>query len=232
MPDRPWLYLLKQHIWETTSAAAADFWRPSRDDLPPHYNYRLEHILQVERDVLSIAEAEGGDRDVLLAAAWAHDRFQPQFEGENHADRAAEWAKDYLKFIHFPENKISSVCKAILLHNRKPLDIPGGYREARMLWDADHIARVGPMDIMNYLLCHSSEDFLSGLPDNAGFPTGAVTVRDFVPLLLDRRPQAYREEWFYFETTRRMFRERISASRAFLTCLEEQTSRARQAVAR
>ena len=188
MPEQLWLTALKQHIVDTTTAAAAEIWRPVREGQPPYYNYRLEHIEQVERDALAIAAAEGGDRDILLAAVWAHDRFQPQFEGENHAERAAEWAKDYLKFIHFPENKIPIVYKAILFHNRKPLDIPGGNRDARILWDADHVARAGPQDIVSYLLCHSSGDFLMGLPSNASFPTGAVTVRDFTPLLLESAP--------------------------------------------
>jgi hypothetical protein len=224
MPDKPWFMALKQHIIDTTTAAAAEIWSPVRADQPPYYNYRLEHIEQVERDALAIAAAEGGDRDILLAAVWAHDRFQPQFEGDNHAERAAEWAKDYLKFIHFPENKIPIVCKAILFHNRRPLEIPGGNRDARIIWDADHVARTGPQDIVSYLLCYTSGDFLSSLPANECFPTGAITVRDFAPLLLQRRPQAFREEWFYFETTRRLARERISASQAFLNCLEAQVT--------
>jgi hypothetical protein len=232
MLDKPWLTALKQHIVDTTAAAAAEIWRPFREGQPPYYNYRLEHILQVERDMLAIAFMEGGDRDILLAAVWAHDRFQPQFEGENHAEMAAEWAKDYLKFVRFPENKIPAVCNAIRMHNCKPLDIPGGYRDARILWDADHVARAGPMDIVSYLLCHSAADFLSGLPENESFPSGAVTVRDFVPLLLSRRPQACREDWFYFEMTRRMAKERIASARAFLGCLEEQTVLTEQAAAR
>lgn len=229
MPDKPWLSALKQHIFDITTAAAAEIWKPLLQEQLPYYNYRLEHIQQVEHDALAIANAEGADMDILLAAVWTHDRFQPQFEGENHAERAAEWAKDYLKFIHFPENKIPSVCRAILLHNRKPLEIPGGYRDARILWDADHVARAGPMDIVSYLLCHSSGDFISGLPANGSFPSGAISVRDFVPLLMERRPYAYREEWFYFETTRHMARERISASRAFLACLESQVASGMQA---
>ena len=229
---KPWFVALRKHIISITAAAASEIWRPFQEEQPPYFNYRLEHILQVERDMQAINGIEGGDRDILLAAVWAHDRFQPQFEGEDHAERAAEWAKDYLKFVRFPENKIPFVCKAIVMHNWNPLEIPGGYREARILWDADHVARTGPMDIISYLLCHSAEGFLSGLPENDSFPSGAVTVPDFVPLLLERRPQAYKEDWFYFETTRHMARERIAASRVFLDCLEGQTVLTEQAAAR
>jgi hypothetical protein len=176
----------------------------------------------VERDTVSISSIERGDMDILMAAVWTHDRFQPQFEGENHAERAALWAKDYLKFIRFPESKIPAVCQAVRLHNVKSMDIPEELHEARILWDADHVARMGAVDIVNYLLCHSAEDFLSDLPNNARFPSGAITVHDFVPLMMERRPQMFRSDWFYFDETRRMARERICASRSFLDCLEAQ----------
>ncbi len=221
---RPWLSALKDHIAATTMEAAADIWKPLGENQKPYYNYRLEHILQVERDALTISNVERCDIDVLLAAVWAHDRYQPQFNGENHAERAALWAKDYLKFIRFPENRIPAVCQAIRMHNVKSMDIPEDMREARILWDADHVSRVGPADIINYVLCHSAEDFLADLPNNPQFPSGAVTVHDFLPLMLERRPQMYRADWFYYDETRRMARERISASRAFLDCLEKQTT--------
>lgn len=220
--ERPWLTTLKQHIIETSTAAAAEYWPPREAEHLPYYNYRLEHILQVERDALRIHAIERGDKDIILAAVWAHDCFQPQFSGERHAERAAQWAKDYLKFIRFPDSKIHVVCEAILFHSHSQLDIPEACHEARMLWDADHVARLGPADTLNYLLCHSAEDFLSGLPTNNRFPAGVMTVQDFVPLLLERRPQVYRADFFYFDETRRMARDRISASRAFLDCLEGQ----------
>jgi hypothetical protein len=220
--SRPWFAALKEYIYETTTAAAADYWPPRNDSQIPYYNYRLEHILQVERDALQITSVEHGNSDVILAAVWAHDRFQPQFEGDNHAQRAAEWAKDYLKFIRFPDSKIREVCQAVQLHSHKAMDIPEELHEARILWDADHVARSGPVDIINYMLCHSAEGFLNDLPNNDWFPTGAITVRDFVPLLMERRPQMYHADWFYFDETRRMARERITASRVFLDCLEGQ----------
>lgn len=217
-----WLSMLKDYIYELTTAAAGEYWPPRGDEQTPYYNYRLEHILQVERDALAISSMESGDIDIILASVWVHDRFQPQFGGENHAERAAQWARDYLKFIRFPDSKIPAVCQAIQLHSRGVMDIPEACHEARILWDADHVARMGPADILNFLLCHSSEDFLCGLPANNRFPSAMMTVKDFVPLLMERRPQLFRADWFYFDETRRMARERISVSRAFLDCLEGQ----------
>ena len=220
--ERPWLSALKDYITNITTEAAGEFWPPRREGHTPYYNYRLEHVLQVERDALRIHAVERGDLDIILAAVWSHDRCQPQFSGEQHAERGAAWARDYLKFIRFPDNKIHQVCQAILLHSHSELDIPASLHEARVLWDADHVTRLGPADMLNFLLCHTSADFLDGLPGNGRFPDGIVTVRDFVPLLVERKPSMYRADYFYFNETRRMARERIDASRAFLDCLEGQ----------
>ncbi len=220
--ERIWLEALKEYMIDATSAAAAEHW-PSRGTVAqPFYNYRLEHILQVERDVTRIAAVEHGDMDVLLAAVWIHDRYQPQFGGPQHAQKAARWAMDCLDELGFPHHKIKDVCQAILLHSRKAMDIPANCHEARIFWDADHVSRCGPVDVLNYILCHSADDFLCELPENGEFPSGAITVHDFVPLLLERRPQLYRSDWYYFDEARRMARERIQAARGFLDCLEGQ----------
>ena len=220
--ERPWLLALKQYIYETTTAAAAEYWPPRSEEQIPYYNFRLEHILQVERDAARICSIEHGDMDIVLAAVWLHDRFQPQFGGQQHAQKAARWALDHLAETGFPAYKAPAVSQAIMLHARHSMDIPDTCREARIVWDADHVARCGPVDIINYMLCHSAEDFLSGLPANSKFPSGAITVRDFLPLLMERRPQMYRADWFYYDETRRMAHDRIAANRAFLDCLEEQ----------
>ena len=220
--ERPWLPALKEYIYESTTAAAAEFWPPHGEEQQPYYNYRLEHILQVERDVSRIVAVEHGDMDILLAAVWLHDRYQPQFGGQQHAQKAARWALENLSSLGFPHYKIAGLCQTIMLHSRHAMDIPDECQEARIFWDADHVSRCGPVDVLNYILCHSAEDFLSELPENGKFPTGAITVHDFVPLLLERRPQLYRSDWYYFDETRSMAKERIQAMRGFLDCLEGQ----------
>lgn len=220
---RPWLSTLKKHMLDATEEAACEIWRPVREGGKPYFNYRLEHIRQVERDAFSISAVVQCDMDVLLAAVWAHDRFQPQFTGENHAVRAAEWAADFLKFARFPEHKIPKVCLAVRLHTAPSMEIPEELREARALWDADHVSRMGPMDVMNYVLCHTAGDFIEGLEEDERFPDSSITMKDFVPQLMEHRPQLFRGDWFYYEVTRRMASERITASRAFLDCLDKQT---------
>jgi hypothetical protein len=88
------------------------------------------------------------------------------------------------------------------------------------------------MNILSYMLCHTAEDFLSTLTFNNQFPTGAITIQDFVPMLMERRPQMFRTDWFYFDETRRMARERFTASRAFLDCLEVQVIAKERAIAK
>ena len=47
-------------------------------------------------------------------------------------------------------------------------------------------------------------------------------IRDIAPLLLDRRPALYRSDWFYFDESRRLARQRIGVQRAFFDALEDQ----------
>lgn len=229
--DFPWLQELRQSMADATWVAAAEHWPSPCRGAQPFYNYRLEHILQVERDVTRIASTERGDMEVLMAAVWVHDYYQPQFGGLQHAQRAAEWAEDHLRGIGFPQHKVRNVCQAVLMHSHSGMDIPEGCHEARILWDADHVSRCGPVDVINFLLCHSAEGFLRGLPENEEFPCGAITSVDMLPLLLERRPQMYRSDWYYFDETRRMARERIAATRGFLDCLEGQLYVTRERVA-
>ncbi len=220
--ERPWLSKLKDDIYRSTTAAAVEFWPPRGEEPLPYFNFRLEHILQVERDALRITKVEHGDEEVVLAAVWVHDRFQPQFGGKQHAASGARWALDHLASLGFPAYKVPQVSQAIALHSRHTMDIPSDCREARILWDADHVARTGPVDLLHYVLCHSAEDFLQGLPANNRFPSGSINIRDFLPMLMERRPQLYRMDWFYFDETRRMARDRMTASRMFLDSLEDQ----------
>lgn len=220
--EQSWLIPLKDFIFSSTTAAAVEFWPPRGGEDLPYYNFRLEHTLQVERDALRIARVEHGDMDVVLAAVWIHDRFQPQFGGRQHAQLGARWALEHLASLGFPAYKVPQVSQAVSLHSRHTMDIPEECREARILWDADHVSRTGPVDLLNYILCHSAEDFLEGLPANNKFPSGAITVRDFLPLLMERRPQLYRTDWYYFDETRRMAKDRLTAARQFLDTLEDQ----------
>jgi HD superfamily phosphodiesterase len=79
-----WLEILRKQLEDITFKAAEEFWPPPTMGGKPFYNYRLEHVRQVERDVLRILDTVEADSDIVLASVWLHDRFQPQFRGEEH----------------------------------------------------------------------------------------------------------------------------------------------------
>lgn len=220
MRSQQWLLDLKGHVIRTTTEAARPYWPSPKELGPPYFNFRLEHIRQVERDALRLMEIERGDEDIILAAVWLHDRFQPQFDGAQHANKAGRWARSHLKEIGFPPPKIEAVARAVELHNRRTMDIPQELHEARILWDADRLARFGPMGLISYMMCHLAEDFLSDLSSNKDFKSGSLSIKDFAPLLLEKREALYRADWFYFDASRTLARRRISANREWLDVLE------------
>jgi len=216
-----WYIELKRQAEVITHEAAVQFW-PAPEGNTSYYNFRLEHIRQVERDARRIMAVEKGDEEAVIAAVWIHDRFQPQFQGAQHAEKAAKWARQSLMAMSFPAYKIADVCQAVEMHTRRVMDIPPEATTARLLWDADHLARYGPMGFINFFMCHMARDFIGGLGDNPSFPEHRLTIRDIAPLLLDRRPALYRSDWFYFDESRRLARQRIGVQRAFFDALEDQ----------
>jgi HD superfamily phosphodiesterase len=75
--DTPeWLFHIRKDLEKITGPVAAEIWPTPKGR--PYFNYRLEHVRQVERDARWLLQQVGGDEEVVLAAVWLHDRFQPQ----------------------------------------------------------------------------------------------------------------------------------------------------------
>ena len=111
----------------------------------------MDHIYRVLNFALYIAEYElGVDYDVLIAAALLHDIGR---DGENggHNVVGAEMARNFLKGIDFPEEKIESVYHAIITHSN---GMNGEQKtiEAKILYDADKLEAIGVMGIARAFL--------------------------------------------------------------------------------
>ena len=139
----PWLLELRNDLLSITTAAARELW-PSHNPAIPCFNYRYEHVKQVEREALRLRQQAGGDAEVLLAAVWLHDRFQPAFRGDNHGLRAAAWARDSLPRLGFSSGKTRLVCDCVDRHSSPFGELPQTPPEPRLLWDADKLAHLGP----------------------------------------------------------------------------------------
>lgn len=105
--------------------------------LPVSFVYHnLQHTEDVAGTAGEIAENSGVDkfnRELLLIAAWFHDTGYIE-SIENHEEKSVEIAGNFLKEIHYPPEKISTVSRTIL-STKIPQD-PGTDIE-KILCDAD-----------------------------------------------------------------------------------------------
>jgi hypothetical protein len=207
-----WLTALKAQMKEITLPLARKFWPGPSPDNEPYYNYRYQHVEQVERDARRLLKVYGGDEDVVLASVWIHDRFQPQYEGEKHGEKAAVWAEGNLSKTGFPAAKIPTVVYAVANHSNPPQTIPESAKEARLLWDADKLGKTGAL-WMVYLL--------SGAP---AFPEQKV---DFPWIVREMSswdgPSRELKDILYFPLSREIAQERYRTFKALYTALEKET---------
>lgn len=209
MPD--WLTQLQTDLLMISKRVAQIHWPGLSSESDPYYNYRFEHVKQVERDVHRLMAVVGGDTEILLASVWIHDRFQPQFEGKNHALHAAEWAHNHLASLGFPEYKVAEVEYVVANHSKAPNKIPKSELEARIFWDADKLSKVGTLAIVS---------FLCGAP---AFPNTTLSFEGVSRQLVQTIPKTeYLANQFYFEISREWARARIIAQKAFCTALENE----------
>jgi len=87
------------------SFAKSFYWTPK--------DYYWQHTLQVRKFSLSIQEKEGGDRDVVEAAALLHDVGKAELLAPGHEKLSAQIAEDFLTSIDFSKNKIELVGRCI-----------------------------------------------------------------------------------------------------------------------
>jgi uncharacterized protein len=113
------------------------------------FSHDFNHILRVERLAKRIAKAEKADVEIIEASCLLFDVariLEDKAKIEDHAEEGSKIAKEILKKIGFPTEKIEAVCHAILVHRkskgRKPKTI-----EAKILQDADYLDALGAVDI-------------------------------------------------------------------------------------
>ena len=203
-----WLSSLRKDMELISQQAAREHWPGPGVDRAPYYNYRIEHVRQVERDALRLLDEVGGDRDVVLASVWIHDRFQPQFSGPDHAARGAEWARQHLASTGFPPHKVEEVSFAVTMHSNEPHTIPPTANEARLLWDADGLGKMGAASVVV---------FLCSMP---AFPQNVVTHSTLAERGLGRLDDARSTiDSFYFQPSRVWAEERQRTKQQFYEAL-------------
>jgi len=106
----------------------------------------FDHVLRVLALAKRIARAEGGDLEVVQAAALLHDlgRAEERVTGRDHAQVAAERAREIL--AGHPPEKVEAVVHAIAAHRFRTGPEPTT-PEARALFDADKLDAIGAIGV-------------------------------------------------------------------------------------
>ena len=104
----------------------------------------FDHVLRVASLAERIARAEGADVEIVRAAALLHDVARGDRSDRDHAEAAADRARDILK-AH-PSERVEAVAQAILQHRFRSGPPPRSL-EARCLFDADKLDSIGAIGV-------------------------------------------------------------------------------------
>ncbi len=165
---------LRSSVEAATSHAAIEDWKRimMRENSAP-FNYRLDHVIHVVQLSCEIGKKEGADLEALAMAAWLHDISKPGLGPvKDHGRKSAEVAGRFLRKHGISRKRIDIVKDTIMKHVGLTLQEPLDTAEARSLWDADKLVKLGAVGIIHYILNsvliepgRSSSDFLSAFDE-------------------------------------------------------------------
>lgn len=136
-----------QRIMNFVSARRAE----TEENLPSsashfHFEYRWKHTLRVVQYGKQIAEAEGADMDVVMAACLLHDisKFDVKEYGVDHGRVSAAIARPFLETLDYTPEQVNNICFSIAVH----VDDQAGFEhpvtlESKIVSDADNVDRFG-----------------------------------------------------------------------------------------
>lgn len=209
-----WLDRIKQEIIEITEAAAYEYWPPITGYSKPYFNHRLEHVKQVEIEARRLMEIYGGDKDIVLASVWLHDRCKPQIEGADHGNRAADWIAENLALIGFPAEKVKAVEYAVRNHNTGWVTNGLETIEAQILWDSDTLAHHGPSYLISLMYLFMSEKFYGDKPYSE-----TISLEQIMPFMeMNHRDYAKQHinDGFYFDESKNLAVQKMQIMNIFI----------------
>lgn len=149
----------RDHLYQSANAQPDEYHDPK---------YRWEHTLRVCNYGKIIAEEEGADVGVVVAACLLHDiaHFEPGVY-KDHGRVGANMSKPLLEQLDFSAEQLDNICYSIAVH----VDGEAGYEheetlEAKCVSDADNIDRFSALRILMY--CAPELNDLTALADKLG----------------------------------------------------------------
>ncbi len=112
-------------------------------------SHAFDHTQRVYNLAVDLAKEEEADLDIVKTAALLHDIArlkEDNKEVECHAEHGGEMAREILKEMNFPEDKIEKVVHAIKVH-RHSKGLKAETKEAKIIQDADRLDALGAITI-------------------------------------------------------------------------------------
>jgi putative nucleotidyltransferase with HDIG domain len=147
---------IAQFVKERFDEVAAD--NPA---LIAEVEYRWPHTLRVSSYAKAIAEREGANLELAIAAGLLHDvaHFE-EGEYQDHGRDGAKIADPLLRELGYMDEEVECICYAVAVHVDGIADFTPAYSlEAEVLSDADNIDRFGP-----YRVVQACSGFLDDYP--------------------------------------------------------------------
>lgn len=173
MQQTPWLEAVQAVARDAALAEdrARQGWAAEDPRLPP-FPYRWEHVQQVARNGEWLLTQVAADAAVVRAACWLHDVKKQE---PHHAARGADFARTFLPQTDFPPDRIEAVVQAIAQHEGlwraaegwqpdqpfRPAP-PLAPIEVALLWDADKLAKIGPLAFLHFHPAHLADLHAAG----------------------------------------------------------------------
>ncbi|WP_323783811.1 HD domain-containing protein [Thalassovita sp.] len=192
-------------------------------DMAQDSAHDLGHLDRVWFTCDRIAATEGGNRKLLLAAAYLHDLVNLPKDAPNRAQAsrlAADAAIPHLQALGFSETEIARTRHAIEAHSFSA-NIEPETQEARILRDADRMDAIGATGIartfavsgrLNRPLHHPDDPFATHRP-----PDDSAYALDHWPVKLLRLA-----EGMTTETGRALAQRRLSVMHRYLSDLADE----------
>ena len=137
------LHKITEFILERRAATEA---KGSRNFSAFDYEYRWKHTLRVVQYGKQIAEAEGADVEVVMAACLLHDvsKFDDEEYGVEHGRISTRIARPLLETLGYSAAQVNNICFSIAVHVDDKADFEHPITlESKIVSDADNIDRFG-----------------------------------------------------------------------------------------
>ena len=184
------------------------------------FSHGFTHVQRVLTFCFVISKKEGGDLEILEAAALLHDisrSREDNGEVEDHAKEGALLAEQILKEVGFPQEKIQNVLHCIAVHRSKKEDISRSL-EAKILQDADRLDALGAIDIARVIgSSFQSKQFNRPIYVDEPYNDENDDNKSAIHYLIHKTVQPKRKpESFNTETGRKIAEERFKFSLDFI----------------